>query len=136
MEKSCRVCTDTLGAVGKTVDTMSEQNPYVGARTFEPEERDLFFGREREAFDLLSLVVSDRLVLFYAQSGAGKSSLINTRLIPGLRDEGDFKIFTVGRIRRDEVAGDAAKNIYIYNLLTSLSKHKVDESLLKNLTLS
>ena len=58
-------------------------NPYVGPRTFTRQERDRFFGREREANDLFSLVVSERLVLFYAQSGAGKSSLINTRLIPG-----------------------------------------------------
>ena len=99
-----------------------DQNPYVGARTFERKESDLFFGREREAFDLLSLVISNRLVLFYAQSGAGKSSLVNTRLIPGLEEEGEYKVLPVGRVRRDEVTVDAVQNVYIYNSDQSLQK--------------
>ena len=115
---------------------MTGPNPYVGARTFKPEEGDLFFGREQEAFDLLSLVISDRLVLFYAQSGAGKSSLINTRLIPGLLSEGEFRIFPVGRLRRDEATAGATKNVYVYNLLSSLSPQQADESILEQLTLS
>ena len=53
-------------------------NPYVGPRTFQKNEGHLFFGRDRETRDLLSLVSAEKLVLFYAQSGAGKSSLINT----------------------------------------------------------
>ena len=64
------------------------ENPYVGPRTFRREQSHLFFGREREARDLLARVVSERLLLFYAQSGAGKSSLINARLIPGLQAGG------------------------------------------------
>ena len=68
---------------------LDRRNPYVGPRTFTRQEKDLFFGREREARALLSKVMSARLVLFYAPSGAGKSSLINTRLIPQLDDE-DF----------------------------------------------
>ena len=62
--------------------TDSRENPYVGPRTFSEKEAHLFFGREREARDLLALVLSERLVLFYARSGAGKSSLLYTRLIP------------------------------------------------------
>src|ERR671922_1335191 len=111
MEKLREIHSRTLGRMERpTSMNITRHNPYVGPRMFRTDEGNLFFGREREALDLLSLVVSDRLVLFYAQSGAGKSSLINTRLIPDLRDEGDFKIFPVGRIRRDEVAGGAAKN--------------------------
>jgi hypothetical protein len=72
-------------------------NPYVGPRTFEEGDANIFFGREREARDLLSLVISEPLVLFYAQSGAGKSSVINTRLIPGLREEG-FMVLPVARV--------------------------------------
>ena len=56
------------------------RNPYVGPTAFKEEDREYFFGREREARDLLARVLSQRLVVFYAQSGAGKSSLINTRL--------------------------------------------------------
>ena len=57
-----------------TTDVPAFENPYVGPRTFTQAESTVFFGREREARELLSLVISQRLVLFYAQSGAGKSS--------------------------------------------------------------
>ena len=72
-------------------------NPYVGPRTFGYEQRHLFFGREHEARDLLARVLSERLLLFYAQSGAGKSSLLYTRLIPQLQEEKGFVVLPVGR---------------------------------------
>ena len=113
-----------------------EQNPYIVARTFETDDSEFFFGREREAFDLLSLVISERLVLFYAQSGAGKSSLVNTRLIPGLEQENEYKILPVGRLRRDEGAAAAVGNIYVHNLINSLTKRGIDEKVLSKMTLS
>ncbi|MCB2056719.1 MAG: hypothetical protein KDE30_02215, partial [Novosphingobium sp.] len=67
-------------------ESSASPNPYVGPVTFTYADRDRYFGREREARDLLSLVIAERLTLFYAQSGAGKSSLLNTRLIPALRE--------------------------------------------------
>ena len=63
-------------------------NPYVGPRPFTRKEWERFFGREREARELLALVIAERLVLFYAQSGAGKTSLLHTRLIPQLEEAG------------------------------------------------
>jgi hypothetical protein len=84
----------------------------------------------------LSLVISDNLVLFYAQSGAGKSSLINTKLIPGLEKEGEFKLFPVGRVRSENVDVDSVKNIYIYNLLTSLSQKEAGEDILMQISLT
>ena len=99
-------------------------NPYVGPRTFEEDEQDMFFGREREAKDLLSLVMSERLVLFYAQSGAGKSSLINTRLLPGLRQAG-FQILPVGRVRGDVPRGVGdIENIFVFNLILNLDQNQ------------
>src|SRR5512133_611002 len=73
------------------------ENPYVGPRPFQSSEKGQFYGREREARDLFSMVVSERLVLFYAQSGAGKSSLVNARLIPSLEKRG-FLVLPVARI--------------------------------------
>ena len=91
-------------------------NPYVGPRTFTYEQRHLFFGREREARDLLARVVSERVLLFYAQSGAGKSSLLHTRLIPQLREEEGFAVLPVGRVSGELPTGvtDVA-NIYLFN---------------------
>ncbi|WP_297631271.1 nSTAND1 domain-containing NTPase [Caldilinea sp.] len=107
-----------------------EGNPYIGPRPFEdnPRERRLFFGRERESADLLSLAMAERLVLFYAPSGAGKSSLINARLLDGLRNEG-FGVLGKARVGGNlpgSVRVDAINNIYIFNLLRDLEGERVD----------
>jgi Tol biopolymer transport system component len=110
-------------------------NPYVGPRTFTRTEADLFFGREREARQLLSRVISERLVLFYAQSGAGKSSLIHTRLIPQL-EAADFTVLPVGRVS-GELPADvgAVDNIYAFNLMLSLDQGEGDPNRLAHLPL-
>ncbi len=118
-------------------------NPYVGPRTFTGEDGDRFFGRDREAGDLLSLVLAERLVLFYAQSGAGKSSLVNARLIPGLRAHG-FEVLPVGRVSGGIAAGigqTQIENIFVYNLLLAVNQDLPDDlrrspSALAGLTLS
>lgn len=98
----------------------SAKNPYVGPRTFTRQQGDCFFGREREARELLSLVIAERLVLFYAPSGAGKSSLINTRLIPQLEQAG-YAVLPVGRVSGELPAEvDPVDNIFTFNLLLSL----------------
>ncbi len=100
-------------------------NPYVGPRTFTRYDGERFFGREREARDLLSLVISERLVLFYAQSGAGKSSLINARLVPQLEQAG-FAVSPPGRVSGGPPPEiERVENIFIFNLLLSL-QHDTD----------
>jgi WD40 repeat protein len=96
-------------------------NPYVGPRPFSTRDSGRFFGREREARDLIPLVISERLVLFYAQSGAGKSSLINARLIPGLQER-NFTVLPVGRVSGQASGEVEVENIFIYNLLVSLEQ--------------
>lgn len=108
-------------------------NPYVGPRTFLESDRDRFFGRDREARDLLALVVSEPLVLFYAQSGAGKSSLVNTRLIPDLRKRG-FRIIT-GRVSGDTLPGTEVGNIFVFNLLRSLAPKEITSATFMTLSL-
>jgi hypothetical protein len=98
-------------------------NPYVGPRTFSDAERHLFFGREREARDLLARVLSERLLLFYAQSGAGKSSLLYTRLIPQLQEEKGFVVLPVGRVGGELPGGvEQVDNIYVFNLMLSIAE--------------
>ncbi len=70
-------------------------NPYVGPRAFNTAESDYFFGREEEIEILQGLVMSRRVVLLFAKSGVGKSSLVRAGLIPRLTAER-----TVGRGRR------------------------------------
>lgn len=124
--------------VSDTQDKNGEgvENPYIGPRTFIEEEGDRFFGREREARDLLSLVIANRLVLFYAQSGAGKSSLLNTRLIPQLRQE-RFVVLPTGRVSGGLPSGmNQIKNIFALNLMLSLDQSHGELGQFANLTLS
>ena len=102
-----------------------ETNPYVGTRPFQEKERDRFFGRDREIRELLALTCSERIVLFYAQSGAGKTSLINARLVPDLRARG-YHVFPVGRVGGDAPEGMQSENIYVFNLIRTIAPQMAD----------
>jgi hypothetical protein len=111
-------------------------NPYVGPRPFGQEDANLFFGRDREARQLSALASFEQLVLLYAPSGAGKTSLIETRLIPALMGEG-FRILPVGRVAGDLPPGvDKVGNLFVFNLLSSLDVEMHDPALLAQKTLS
>lgn len=109
-------------------------NPYVGPRTFEVTERDRFFGRERETRELLALTVSEQLVLFYAQSGAGKSSLVNACLIPDLERKG-FQVLPVGRVGGDAPPDLEIDNIYIFNLIRKVASSEASSKSLATMSL-
>jgi WD40 repeat protein len=94
-----------------------KNNPYVGPRPFERSDRDKFYGRARETRDLLSLIMAERVVLFYAQSGAGKTSLLNTQIIPALEDDGFF-VLPVVRVGSEVPPGlppHRVKNIFVFS---------------------
>jgi hypothetical protein len=111
-------------------------NPYVGPRTFTRDKSALFFGREQEAKDLLAVVLTNRLTLFYAQSGAGKSSLLNTRLIPALAEQENFLVLPVGRVSGKLPQGiEQVDNIFVFNLLVSLDQSEVSPERLTHLTI-
>lgn len=57
-------------------------NPYVGPRPFGERDQNNFFGRDDEARQLTGLIIAHRAVLLYAQSGAGKTSLLHAKVIP------------------------------------------------------
>ncbi|TNE50224.1 MAG: hypothetical protein EP344_17470 [Bacteroidetes bacterium] len=59
---------------------------YPGVRPFETHEQHLFFGRSRDIEELYDLILLERLVVLFAKSGYGKSSLIKAGLIPRFID--------------------------------------------------
>ncbi|MGV9856301.1 nSTAND1 domain-containing NTPase [Streptomyces sp. NPDC003442] len=59
--------------------------PYRGLARFEPDDRELFFGREDLVAQLADRVDTHRLVALVGASGSGKSSLLRAGLIPRLR---------------------------------------------------
>jgi hypothetical protein len=91
-------------------------SPFPGPRPFGPEEAGSFFGREREARDLLSLLVAHPIVVFYSQSGAGKSSLIQTKLLELLRER-QYATAPVGRVSGAKISRRG--NPYVANAVAS-----------------
>lgn len=66
----------------------SRAEPYVGPRSFQKEEKEIFFGRDMEKERLLSLLIANRCVVLFAQSGTGKTSLVNAGVTDLLQTEG------------------------------------------------
>ncbi len=61
--------------------------PFIGPSPFTRADAAYFKGRDEETTILEGLVMSRRVVLFFAQSGAGKSSLLEAGLIPRLMEQ-------------------------------------------------
>lgn len=53
-----------------------QTSPFKFLDAYNKEDRDIFFGREEEVESLYNLLLGNKLVLVYGQSGTGKSSLI------------------------------------------------------------
>jgi photosystem II stability/assembly factor-like uncharacterized protein len=67
---------------------------YPGAQPFRDDEvsRRTFFGREQASVALTDQVLANRLVIVYAKSGLGKTSLLNAGVAPRLREAGSLPL--------------------------------------------
>ena len=101
-----------------------EISPYVGPRPYERKDRDLFYGRDNETMQIISLILSNPLTLIYSQSGVGKTSLFNTKIIYELEKQYKFQTFPSARVRSllssEKIPGDV-NNLYMFNALLSLN---------------
>ena len=59
--------------------------PYKGLLPFQPEDRELFFGREQLVKDLAERLRSSSVLAVVGPSGSGKSSLVRAGLVPALQ---------------------------------------------------
>jgi predicted house-cleaning noncanonical NTP pyrophosphatase (MazG superfamily) len=94
-------------------------SPFVGPRPFEKEDSDRFFGRTRETEELLSLIIAHRAVLVYAQSGAGKSSLLRAGVINRLEEQ-QYQVLRSARVHGllpNDVPPESVQNIFVYHAL-------------------
>ena len=104
-------------------------NPYIGPRAFrkEPSDQSKFFGRDTEKDEIISRIMSHKLTLVYAQSGAGKTSIFNAEIIPALESEG-FEVLPMTRVAITQLK--PADNAYIYNALLYI-RDKVEDNLIR-----
>ncbi|MCP4192166.1 MAG: hypothetical protein GY768_16260 [Planctomycetaceae bacterium] len=66
-------------------DQTNKINPFPGLRTFQSEEDYLFFGREEQVAELLTLLRKHRFLAVVGSSGSGKSSLVRCGLLSQLQ---------------------------------------------------
>src|SRR5688572_11238819 len=81
----------TTGIVNM-LDIKRKYDRCPGLNAFADYQWDLFFGRDKEINQLLNLILAENAVLLFAQSGVGKSSLLNAGIIPRLRLKNFFPI--------------------------------------------
>jgi hypothetical protein len=81
-------------------------SPYKFLDSYGLRDRRRFFGRELETDLLLADVVVSRLVVLFAKTGTGKTSLINAGVRPRLHERG-YKTFFI-RVREDPFASARA----------------------------
>lgn len=65
---------------------MMQRNPFKFLDSFTKEDREIFFGRDREIEELHTRVFESKILLVYGTSGTGKSSLINCGLANRFND--------------------------------------------------
>jgi len=73
-----------------------QKSPYKFLDSYSKEDRDIFFGRDKEIEELYSRVFASRILIVYGISGTGKSSLINCGLANKFNDS-DWLPVTVRR---------------------------------------
>lgn len=71
-----------------STDARRQFKPYKGPESYQVEDAALFFGRKAAAEQIVAHVLSSRMTLLHAQSGAGKTSLVNALVTPQLEERG------------------------------------------------
>ncbi|HEU5362183.1 MAG TPA: BTAD domain-containing putative transcriptional regulator [Gaiellaceae bacterium] len=81
--------------------------PYKGLASFEPEDADFFFGRERLVDELVARLQEASLLALVGSSGSGKSSLLRAGLLPAL--DRPALVFRPGEREPDELLAELAR---------------------------
>jgi len=68
---------------------------YPGTQPFKTEQKDIFFGRTEDIEELYQKISLESLVVLYAKSGLGKSSILNAGIIPKIEEEGKFNVINI-----------------------------------------
>lgn len=105
------------------------KSPFKFLDSYTKEDREIYFGREREIDELYHRLFESRIMLVYGESGTGKSSLINCGLINKLRDTDHLPVY----IRRSDNILESLSGAILGLLKESLSYQLLTALLFKKL---
>ena len=96
---------------------------YPGAQPFRDDDiaRQTFFGRDASVVALTDQILAKRLVVVYAKSGVGKTSLLNAGVAPRLRSANTVPLF----LRLNDVEHDIRTTVF-EEILTETTRQKVE----------
>ncbi len=96
---------------------------YKGTSPFQDSEvdRKTFFGRDRELRDLENLLLAEDLVVLFARSGMGKSSLIQAGLMKPLRQRGFLPVVARVNAQQESLWGSV-----LYAIRGAAAEARVD----------
>jgi hypothetical protein len=86
---------------------MTLKSRYPGIRAFEEDEQFLFFGRNEDIRRLYAQVLANSIVVLFAKSGIGKSSLLSAGLVPLL----DYDRFQTVKVRYQNTATNPTETL-------------------------
>src|SRR5579883_1478797 len=127
-ELSAAVPTTTATSRAQNIEPKAKRgvnphlSPYVGPQPFTQDKANKLFGRQHDANEILKLIASNRFVLIYAPSGAGKSSLLNTLVYESLVAKGLEVLLgaRVGGALPEGVKAALIRNIFTFSVVYGL----------------
>lgn len=114
------------------MQTKTPKLRYPGIYNFTAAQKDVFFGREADVEVLTTLIQTEKQVLLYAQSGVGKSSLLNAGVFPKLENE--YLILPIRFFAAQEQDSSPLKKV-LQTLAQYLPEEKAENPTLKALEL-
>ena len=114
----------TTGDEPTEVLKVTPSRPYAGPRALRQGEP--IYGRVREINELRGAILSERIVLLYSQSGAGKTSLIEAGLRPEF-ERRRFNVLPTVRVGYESPLETPEENRYRLSVLTSLESARAAE---------
>jgi HEAT repeat protein/predicted transcriptional regulator len=72
---------------------LERERPYQFLDYYDPDDADIFFGRDEETAKLAERVLSHGLSVLVGRSGVGKTSLVRAGLMPVLEEEGFVPLY-------------------------------------------
>ncbi|MGB8491321.1 MAG: hypothetical protein WCE64_09700, partial [Bacteroidales bacterium] len=100
-----------------------QKSPFKFLDSYTVEDREIYFGCDREIDEIYHRLTKSRVMLVYGESGTGKSSLVNCGLTSKLRNDGYLPVFIRRYDNILESISDAIQKVLAkpvsYQLLTA-----------------